>query len=87
MKRKISMLVLLVGVFLAGYALGLSQKKPIHRTPKVAGSRTRIIPAARVVGEDGYLLGWDVIDQNSDRVCSDPFVWTSTREIECDVEE
>ncbi|GIK84792.1 MAG: hypothetical protein BroJett026_02730 [Betaproteobacteria bacterium] len=39
--------------------------------------------AARLVGDNGYLIGWEVT-VNGEQVCSDPYVWTSTREIECD---
>lgn len=39
--------------------------------------------AAKVVGDNGYLLGWS-ITKDGEEICSDPYVWTSTREIECD---
>lgn len=39
--------------------------------------------AAALVGDTGYLMGWDVTI-NSETVCSDPYVWTASREIECD---
>lgn len=38
----------------------------------------------RLVGDDGYLSGWDVTDSNGETVCSDPYVWHSTSELECD---
>lgn len=31
--------------------------------------------AARIVGGDGYLMGWDVVNGDGDTVCSNPFVW------------
>ena len=39
--------------------------------------------AQRVVGGNGYLLGWNVV-LNGRILCSDPYVWAGTREIECD---
>jgi len=39
--------------------------------------------AQRIVGADGYLNGWDITFQGR-VICNDPFVWVSTREIECD---
>ena len=39
--------------------------------------------AAAVVGGNGWLVGWDVIINNS-VVCSDPYVRTGVREIECE---
>jgi hypothetical protein len=39
--------------------------------------------AAIIAGDSGYLLGWSILKDGEDN-CSDPFVWTATREIECD---
>ena len=39
--------------------------------------------AADLVGDDDYAVGWDVTI-NGHVVCSDPFIWVSTQEIECD---
>ena len=41
--------------------------------------------AQRIVGDSGYLIGWDVVAlADGHLICSDPFVWTATREIEYD---
>lgn len=48
----------------------------------VAGSAS-IAVAAALVGGNGWLNGWDV-KFDGETICSDPYVWTSTREIECD---
>jgi hypothetical protein len=39
--------------------------------------------AARMVGDNGYLIGWTVT-VGGEEICADPYVWVSTREIECD---
>lgn len=38
--------------------------------------------AARIIGGSGYLMGWTVTVEGEE-ACSDPYVWTSTQEIEC----
>lgn len=44
---------------------------------------TATASAAVIAGDSGYVLGWSVMKDGSE-ICSDPFVWTVTREIECD---
>jgi hypothetical protein len=39
--------------------------------------------AAILAGDDGYLLDWTVT-RDGEEICSAPFVWISTQEIECD---
>jgi hypothetical protein len=39
--------------------------------------------AAKIAGSNGYLMGWDVVYKGR-TICNSPFIWTSTREIECD---
>lgn len=44
------------------------------------------VPAAaqHVVGDNGYLMGWDVVSSRGGTICRDPYVWVGTREIECE---
>jgi len=57
--------------FLAGVALGLA-----------LGTATTAL-AAKMVGDSGYLFGFDV-KVNGKKVCSDPWIWTNgLNEIEC----
>lgn len=51
----------------------------------VLGSATGAA-AARLLG-DSYLWNWDVVDQNGTVLCSDPYVWQGTHEIECDLDQ
>jgi hypothetical protein len=56
--------------FLLGLGCGLAMG--------AAGTAT----AAELVGK-GYLRGWSVT-KNGDEICYMPYVWTATKEIECD---
>jgi hypothetical protein len=40
--------------------------------------------AAVMAGDAGYLFGWSIVNANGEEICSNPFVWTATNEIECD---
>lgn len=59
------------GRFLAGLVLG------------VLAGLVLPVAAQRIMGGEGYLLGWDVV-VGGRILCTDPFVWPATREIECD---
>ncbi len=57
--------------FLMGLALGL-----------LVGISSTVF-AAKLLGDDGFLTGWEVT-VGDETICSDPYIWTSTHEIECD---
>lgn len=38
--------------------------------------------AAKLVGENGYLHGWTV-EVDGEEVCSDPYIYISSREVQC----
>ena len=57
--------------FVAGFIAGLTTALTISAF------------AAKMVGSNGYLMGWE-ITKDGEEICSDPYVWTATREIECD---
>lgn len=57
--------------FISGLALGLL----------IAGTAPAV--AAQLVGNSGYLSGWSVT-YNGEELCYMPYIWTSTKEIECD---
>jgi len=52
-----------------------------------SGTATAAVLTPRIVGGDGYLLTWDITNQDGETLCSDPFVWTGTKEIECELED
>ncbi len=57
--------------FLVGFILGI--------TSAVALSSV----ASQFIGDNGYISGWDVV-KDGYVICSDPYIWESTQEIECD---
>ena len=44
---------------------------------------TALMAEAAVVAGSGYIMGWDVT-KLGETICSDPYVWEATHEIECD---
>lgn len=39
--------------------------------------------AAMILGSTGYLSGWTVT-KDGEEVCYMPYIWTATKEIDCD---
>jgi hypothetical protein len=60
---------------LIGLVLGILLSSVITVGAGVAGSK--------IIGS-GYLTGVDVTDDDGDTICSDPFYYSSTKELQCD---
>ena len=60
-----------MGRFLAGIVVGLFL------------ASVTVVSAQSVVGGSGFLTGWTITKDGSE-ICSDPYVWDATQEIECD---
>jgi hypothetical protein len=73
MRQAVLLLVLALGYMLGSIQPSASAKLrprlPIH--------------PAKVVGDNGYLMGWD-ITKEGETICSDPYVWVDQHEVECD---
>ena len=68
---------------LAGLAMGITIGVLLDADSATAAGPPTPIPVAKVIGDSGYLMGWDVTYEG-EVVCSDPYVWTASSEIECD---
>ena len=73
--------------FLIGLSLGIALT--LAPSTKATNSHRPIkknahASAARIIGGNGYLTGYDVQDSEGETICSDPYVWVGTKEIECD---
>jgi hypothetical protein len=60
-----------MGKFSAGLCLGL-----------ILGGALSAF-AAVIAGDNGYAMGWSVM-KDGEEICSGPYIWTGTKEIECD---
>lgn len=49
-----------------------------------AGSVVATAYETRIIGGDGFLMGVEVTDDDGDTICTDPYYWSSTKELECD---
>jgi len=43
--------------------------------------------AATVEGDRGYLRGWDVTTSDGKTICSDPYIWPTPHQIQCDFQK
>ena len=66
--------------FAAGIVIGMLVMGLVGYPNHAAASSTA---APRIVGGNGFLIGYDV-QVGGETVCSDPYVWAATKEIECD---
>lgn len=66
--------------FIIGLVLGIAL---MNFTPHGMAKPLLHNSAAKIVGDSGYLLGFE-ITHDGETICSDPYVWVDSREIECD---
>jgi hypothetical protein len=64
-------------------------KSSIHKKSLLIGfilgilsATSSAVFAVKVLG-NGYLMGWEVTYKGR-TICDDPYIWSGTREIECD---
>ena len=58
----------IIGFFLGGLLLGSASA----------------VVSPKIVGGDGYLYGYEVVNEDGDELCSDPWVYTSSKSITCE---
>lgn len=69
-----------MGFSIACAAFSTNSNKVIaEKQPKAPKTKTDV----QIVGGTGYLIGYDVVGSNG-TICSDPYYWEGTKEIECD---
>lgn len=69
---------LVLGMALIGFA---PEGKASRSHPKSAKSNH--VSTAKIVGDNGFLMGYE-ITKDGETICSDPYVWVGTQEMECD---